>query len=85
MYLMAPLFAGSGLVGSFITANFTSDVIKPNLGAAQVPCVMMLNGAASAIASVVLGRISDKIGRPSVMALGMLSYVYLIVSLWMFP
>jgi MFS family permease len=44
------------------------NVIEPNLGECSVGYVMAANYAASAIVSISIGRVSDLLGRPCVMA-----------------
>ena len=56
-------------------------MIRPNLGECNVGYVMAANSLASALVSVSIGRMSDRFGRPAVMALAVVSILAVLAAL----
>eukprot|EP00050_Salpingoeca_kvevrii_P010585 m.9224 g.9224 ORF g.9224 m.9224 type:complete len:504 (+) comp2950_c0_seq1:93-1604(+) len=68
--LVVPLFLACGLQAGFNFGSFTGNVIKPSLGKENIGYIMLGFGLADSIASALVGRLSDKIGRAPVFAAG---------------
>lgn len=65
MQALIPLVLSTGFMGSFVTADFTSQVVKPALGEANLGFIMAMVGGASVLANAVCGRLSDSSGSTS--------------------
>lgn len=65
MWSLLPLVLSTGFMGSFVTADFTSKVVKPSVGMENLGFVMAMVGAASVLANAICGRLSDTVGGGS--------------------
>jgi MFS family permease len=63
MFLMVSVCVFSGMEQSFVPGDFNADIVKEAKGVKWIGFVMAVYGAFDAVASVVLGRIADTIGK----------------------
>eukprot|EP00298_Acanthocystis_sp_HF-20_P014995 c20988_g2_i2.p1 GENE.c20988_g2_i2~~c20988_g2_i2.p1 ORF type:complete len:465 (+),score=204.58 c20988_g2_i2:44-1396(+) len=83
MFLLLPLFIANGLEYGFLCGDFTNSVVKNSLGANNIGYAMAFCGGMNAVSSLILGKVSDSLGRPKVCLLGFLCnsgcVIYLLV------
>ena len=72
MVLLIPMLFYSGLEQGWVFSAFTTSFIKPSLSATNIGFVMTAFGAADALGSFALGKLSDVVGRPPVLIVGFL-------------
>lgn len=70
MLCLIPLIMYSGLEMGFIWGDFTSNWVKPSVGTNNIGYVMAAFGASDVLSSVLLGKVSDSIGRFPVVIIG---------------
>lgn len=65
---LALLFSGVMMMGHFLIIPFITSYMEFNMGYSKgvIPIVYMVGGAASLIAAIYLGRLSDKVGKLTV-------------------
>ena len=86
MLLMLPIFGAMGWIYSFVSADFTKGVIEPVLGERAIGAAMAVFYVACAVVSISVGRISDLVGRPTVICFSaLLLYITLAVLKWQQP
>ena len=78
---MALLFSGLVMLGHFLIIPFINPYLEFNLGFTkdQTPLVYLFGGIASFIAAVVLGKLSDKIGKLNVFTY---SVIFSFIIVW---
>ena len=72
LQLLVPLLWFCGLEQSFIWGDYTSTYIKPTIGFDNIGYVMATFGAADVVASRLFGQLSDRLGRATTLAVGVL-------------
>ena len=55
MWSLLPFLLSSGLLWAFVIDDFTSKVVKPNLGEDTLGFIMAINGASSVLAKDAYG------------------------------
>jgi MFS family permease len=70
LQLMIPIIMYSGLEQGFIWGDFTANYITEGLGEDYIGYVMAIYGASDALSSVILGSVSDSLGRGPVVVIG---------------
>lgn len=65
---LALLFSGVMMMGHFLIIPFITSYMEFNMGYSKgvIPIVYMVGGAASLVAAIYLGRLSDKVGKLTV-------------------
>jgi len=75
MALLVPFLFNGGLEQSFIFGNFTATVIQGSIGSQNIGFVMATFGTVDAVFSLILGKLSDKIGRVGIVCTGLLAQI----------
>ena len=83
---LVPLFFYSGMQAAFAWSEFTSKVVKPVLGSANVPLVMMVYGGSDALCSWLLGRVGARRATTTrnVLLAACTLQVGTVISIWAF-
>lgn len=81
MLLLIPLLFLSGLEQGWVFGDFTTSFVQPSLGKANIGYIMACFGAADAIGSFALGKLSDIAGRPVVLLLGFICQAGVAITL----
>jgi len=82
LQLLIPIIMYSGLEQGFIWGDFTANYITEGLGEDYIGYVMAVFGASDAVFSVLLGSVSDSIGRRPIIIAG--AIVQLVVCALLF-
>lgn len=74
MYLLVLSMIYVGLEQAFTAADFTSDVIKKTMGMEYIGIVLCAFGGVGAVASFVVGKLSDRLGKMIFVIVGSLAH-----------
>ena len=87
MALLVPSNMAFGFVQGFQNATFSTDVVGRAVGVRNIGYVNCMSAGLGALASLPLGRLSDRSGRPAVMAVGFVAHFLAAVLLlsWDIP
>eukprot|EP00300_Choanocystis_sp_HF-7_P008284 c15830_g1_i2.p1 GENE.c15830_g1_i2~~c15830_g1_i2.p1 ORF type:complete len:368 (+),score=83.98 c15830_g1_i2:361-1464(+) len=85
MALLLPMFFLVGLHASFAFGDFTRDVVTEGIDQAAVGKVMIMFGITSIIFSLITGPLSDKLGRPIVLAVAIVLQIGYMLWLYLTP
>eukprot|EP01130_Rhizamoeba_saxonica_P007357 TRINITY_DN2974_c0_g1_i1.p1 TRINITY_DN2974_c0_g1~~TRINITY_DN2974_c0_g1_i1.p1 ORF type:complete len:425 (-),score=50.67 TRINITY_DN2974_c0_g1_i1:39-1313(-) len=70
MICLVPVMIYSGLEQAFVFGNYTGEIITPVLGQQDIGYVLVAFGIADVLGSLVVGKLSDKLGSGPVATLG---------------
>eukprot|EP00037_Helgoeca_nana_P029045 m.345276 g.345276 ORF g.345276 m.345276 type:complete len:535 (-) comp27895_c0_seq4:22-1626(-) len=71
---LAPMIFANGMDGAFIFGDFTGQFLEPRVGENRIGLNMSTFGATNAIAALIVGRLSDRIGRLIPLTFGTIVY-----------
>jgi MFS family permease len=74
MFLMVPVCIYSGMEQSFVPGDFNADIVKQAKGLEWIGFVMAVYGAFDALASVLLGRMADVVGKRLYLVVGFVAH-----------